>query len=400
MIFDCFLVLYIISVIPRLLWKKKRFLSLKEYFGVSPPNACEGDQRIRIWLHAVSVGEVKAAQSLVALLAKREQGIHLLVTTTTLAGREEAHRCLPEAEEIRQHPLDFSWIMRRWIRSFRPHQLIFVEGNLWPNLLREAKRTGVRTALVSGKISQKSLRRFALLRFLCRPLFDRLDLISVQNKEQHARFSRLTCRPIHVTGNLKLDIRAEKVDGDAVRKRFRLSSHPVITVSCTHAPEEKELLDALDCLWDEFPNLVLFLAPRHPERVQEVTLLLSKMQLSYTCWADPRNNERIVLVDLMGQLANCYSVSRIAVVGGSFSSRIGGHNVLEPCLYGCPVLFGPHMFAQEEFAQMAIEEGSGKKVSSQELRVVLSRELLNPTLSCRFPERCGSAKRVEELLVS
>ena len=378
MTFDLILALFVLASVPRILCSKKKFPTFREWFGSSPP---EGEKALRIWIHAVSVGEVKAAQSLVERLFERE--IDLLITTTTVAGNEEAQRSFPRAV-VRFMPLDFSWIMRRWMRSFRPDYLIFVEGDLWPNLLREAKRNQVRTALVSGKISQKSCHRFGWVPKLCRTLFDRIDLLAVQNEQQRERFAKLTQMPIHVLGNLKFDQKPCHIDHAAVRARFTLSEHqPAITVASTHAPEERELLTALRGLWEKFPNLVIFLAPRHPERFEEVGQLLNRLGIAFSRWLEPRNNNPVVLVDTMGQLFSCYAVSNLAIVAGSFSSRVGGHNVLEPCSVRCPVLFGPEMFGQQELAQFLLKEKAAAEVLSQELEFVVERELINPTLSCQ-----------------
>jgi 3-deoxy-D-manno-octulosonic-acid transferase len=384
MIFDLLQLLLVLIVIPKLLWQKiwcnKVFPSLQERLGFHPPR---GTGTLRIWVHAVSVGEMKASRALVQHLIAQHRDTQLLVTTATLAGKEEAQRSLPQASYIRILPLDFSWIAKRWIRFFAPHHLIFIEGDLWPNLVRVAKRAGVCLSLVSGKISECSSQRLFYAPFLVRVLFDSLDLLAVQNEQQRIRFARLTHRPIFVLGNLKFDQRPQEVAPDCIRNQFSLASQqPVITIASTHDPEEQELLTMMYRLWEEISDLVVFLAPRHPERCVKVGHLLQKMGLSFSRWKEERGARRIVLVDTMGQLPSCFSVSRLAIVAGSFSSKVGGHNLLEPCLYGCPVLFGPVIFAQEELAQHVLETKAGLQVSSSELDKTIRRELKEPTLTC------------------
>ena len=367
MIYNILLSLFAICMGPKIFWqmlrKGKKVPSLKDRLGFHPPIASTSET-MRIWIHAVSLGEIKAAQPLVNHLLKSDPRIHLLITTTTTTGYEEACRAFSGKALIRYFPLDFSWTMRRWVRSFCPNQLIFVEGDIWPNLLCEAKRLKTKTALVSGKISEKSAKRFSLFPAFSRRLFDSLDVLCVQNEEYRDRFAMFVNRPIHISGNLKLDIEPLTLDPAAIRRRFSLSdTQKAITISCTHAPEEKELLTLLRPLWERIPDLVIFLVPRHPERFNAVASLLHQMKIPFCRWNESRVQESLVLVDAMGQLPICYSVSSAAIVAGSFSSRKGGHNVLEPCFYGCPVLFGPHMHSQKELAKIALQYGVGQQVS-------------------------------------
>lgn len=367
MIYNLLLIIFALCMSPKIIWqmwrKGKKVPSLKDRFGFDLPIISESKGN-RIWIHAVSLGEMKAAKPLVDFLCKNDSTIQLLVTTSTATGYHEALRSFSNRAQVRYFPLDFSWTMRRWVRSFHPSQLIFVEGDLWPNLLREAKRLRAKTALVSGKISEKSARRFGFFRAISRRLFDSLDLICVQNEEYRDRFARFVNRPIHISGNLKLDIEPLPLDSAEIRRRFSLAEdQKAITISCTHDPEERDLLTSLRPLWEHIPDLVIFLAPRHPERFDVVASLLHQMKIPFCRWSQDRIQEPLVLVDAMGQLPICYSVSSAAIVAGSFSSHTGGHNVLEPCLYGCPVLFGPHMHAQKEFSRIALHYGVGQQVS-------------------------------------
>lgn len=387
MIYDLFLALFVLVSAPKILWQqatgKKRYCRLRERFGAAPPMG-KGPGK-KIWIHAVSVGEIKAAQPLLHLLRQREPNACILVTMTTTTGFDEARRSLAEADLFRFLPLDFSWIMRRWIRFFSPDLLLFIEGDIWPNLIYEAKRAGVKTALASGKISERSARRLRSFPFLARRLFGTLDTLCVQNEEHRRRFAALVERPIVVAGNLKLDIQPPSIDPVAARGRFALGSNQIaLTLSCTHAPEEKELLRELLPLWEKLPDLVLLLAPRHPERFEEVAALLRQMPLSFCFWEEKRANEQVVLVNAMGQMPLCYSASSLSIVAGSFSSKIGGHNVLEPLFYGCPVLFGPHMEKQQEFARLACASGAGWQTSQKLLlQTILEKLSLGESLKER-----------------
>lgn len=405
MIYDLLLALFIAGFLPKLLWQKvhgKRFCTLRERFGSAPPFGKSGKRKI--WMHAVSVGEVKAAQPLLRQLRQADPTACILVTTCTMAGLEEARRMLSEADLFRILPLDFSWIMRSWIRSFGPDLLLFIEGDIWPNLVHLAKKAGVKTALVSGKISERSAKRLRTFSFLAKRLYGELDLLAVQHQGYKERFESFLKRPIEISGNLKLDLPVVAMDAGAARAHFSLApSQLAVTLSCTHAPEEKELLDALKPLWEERPDLILFLAPRHPERFREVMQILKKAKIPFCQWGDVRCGEKVVLINAMGQLPICYAASSLAIVAGSFSSQIGGHNVFEPILYGCPVLFGPHMQSQRELCRLALECGAGWQVSVSEIAAAISSMLQNADLHREQAKRAaalrrGSAKLTHDLL--
>jgi len=370
MIYNVLLCIFALCMCPKIVWqmwkKGKKMPSIGDRFGLKPP--ISSDSGTKVWIHAVSLGEMKAVKPLTDCMIKNGFQLQLLITTSTATGYEEACRLFSTHAQVRYLPLDFSWTMRRWARSFRPNLLIFMEGDIWLNLLREVQKLHAKTALVSGKVSEKSAKRFRMFRFFSRQLFDSLDLLCVQSDEYRGRFEQFVKRPIQVSGNLKLDIDPLPVDVSEVRRRFSLSENQkAITLSCTHAPEERELIEALSPLWKHFSDLVIFLAPRHPERFGDVALLLHQMKIPFCRWNENRIQEPIVLVDTMGQLPMCYSVSSASIVAGSFSSRRGGHNILEPCLYGCPVLFGPYIYAQKELSRIALQYGVGCEVSEEML---------------------------------
>ncbi len=357
-----------------------------------------------IWIHAVSVGEARAAQSLFRALRAAHPQTFFLITSTTAAGLAEARRCLSEASAFAYLPIDFSWIVRRWAEKLRPKLFLLIEGDIWPNLLSAIKNVGGATALVSGKLSERSASRFAMFPYFSRKLFARLDLLCIQNEEHRLRFLPLVdpfC--LHLTGNLKFDHRPEPVDAALWRSRLSLPD-PAITLSCTHAPEEDDLLDLLP-----LDQIFLFLVPRHPERFEAVAAILRKKSIPFFRWScleERRGGERVLLVDAMGQLPICYTLSRLAIVAGSFTPEIGGHNVLEPCLYGIPVLFGPYTFSQKELAARVLEARAGRQVSSAEISLAIKQFLNTPAIeeSARFAVRSlvesgrGAAAKTLQLL--
>jgi len=353
MIYDCILAIGCLIFLPKVLKRK-----LRQRFGRDIPPL-----RNAIWIHAVSVGEVKSAKGLVEKL--KVDGFSILVTTGTATGQEEAKRSL-RADAYAFLPLDFSWIMRRWVRTLKPQALIFVESDFWYNLLKEAKKAGVKTVLVSGKLSPKSARRFKLLRPLASKLFSLFDTILVQTELHQSRFAPFA--KTQIGGNLKLDAAPLPVDP----KWASYFQGFNILISCTHAPEENDILDALESI-----EGTLYLAPRHPERYSEVAALLASKNIPFCRWSQ-FTPSRVILIDSMGLLPIFYTHCDLAIVAGSFSSRIGGHNILEPCLYGTPVLFGPHMHQQTELAHLILATGAGRQVALPNLAQAIRDYAQNP----------------------
>jgi 3-deoxy-D-manno-octulosonic-acid transferase len=361
--------------LPKIGWdqrkKQKRFPSWKDRWGSDVPDP-EG--KTVFWVHAVSVGEVKSAKPLVEIIRTEHPEAFILVTMASVTGQEEAKRFLKEADAFRFLPLDFSWIMRRWTDCLQPKALLLIEGDLWYHLTKHVARVQGKIVLVSGKISLRSARRYQSVAFFSKKLFSLFDLILLQNEEYLKRFQSFVEdeKKLFVTGNLKFDGVPVQID----RSLYEKILSPGIMIACTHAPEEEELLDALQGI-----DLPIFLAPRHPERFQEVALLLTKKRIDFVRWSEKekrRGGERVILIDGMGLLPIFYSFSQLAIVAGSFSSRIGGHNILEPCLYGVPVFFGPHMHQQQELAESLLLCRAGVQVSTSELAVAVQTFLAQP----------------------
>ncbi len=323
-----------------------------------------------IWFHAVSLGEIKAAQPLILLCKKRED-VFVVVTTTTLTGQEEAKQTHTMADAVYYLPLDFRFSVRRFVQKIKPQMLVLVESDFWPNLLREIKEYGAKIILVNGKMSNRSYQRWNKFPQYARKIFDALHLLCVQNEDYAVLFRKITQNhsKIRVTGNLKLDAEPRSLNvsipSDAI----------YLTLSCTHASEEEWLLHHL-----KKESWKFFLAPRHPERFHEVADLLKKEAISFiplSLFSKRRGDEKVILVDSMGNLPFCYAMSQLAIVGGSFVSHVGGHNIFEPCLYGCPVLFGPHMFSQKELVHKILSNHAGLQIELDQLKEGIQQVLQN-----------------------
>ncbi|MBX7065868.1 MAG: hypothetical protein K1X28_01435 [Parachlamydiales bacterium] len=346
--------LYFVLMAPKIILdrlKGKRHPDLLQRLGFGLPKP----DRPVIWIHGVSVGEIKAAGPLFKALKTNDR--FFFVTATTATGLAEARRSLSQADAFAYLPIDFTWVVRKFVKTLKPSHFILIESDFWPNLLKELKKHGTILSLVSGKMSERSAKRFRLFAHLSKRLFSLFDHLCVQNEEHYQRFLPFADQArLKITGNLKLDIKPQPVT-----QKLELSD-PVITISCTHAPEEEMILNALSSgPW------TLLIAPRHPERFDEVAALFEKKQIPFSRWSQNKTG-KLILVDAMGQLPICYAHSRLAILGGSFIDGIGGHNVLEPCLYGTPVFFGPYMQTQKEFVKRVLEAKAGQQLPIGDLR--------------------------------
>ncbi len=382
MIYDLVLFLYLLFLVPVVFFGRlrgKRHPALLQRLGFFLP---ENLQKGGIWIHAVSVGEVKAAVPFFRQLKQAYPEKFICITTTTATGFAEAKRSLKEADTFLYSPIDFSFVVRRFVKRLQPSLFILVEGDFWPNLLKELK---CKIFLVSGRVSQKTASRWQMFPSFANKLFSKFDLLCVQSDEYAKRFLPFAGDKVRVTGNLKFDIEPEKIKDVSLPKDF-------ITICSTHAPEEEKILDHLEGRWK------VFLAPRHPERFDEVARLLKKKGISFARFSESGWNltsEKVLLMDVMGQLGTCYTHSKLAIVGGSFVPGIGGHNVLEPCLYGCPSLFGPYTFSQEELVQKVLESKVGKRSSFESiLEDVTEGRYLEPSVETF---RGASAKTWKEI---
>ncbi|MDP1607758.1 MAG: glycosyltransferase N-terminal domain-containing protein [Chlamydiales bacterium] len=351
--------------------KKKRAPTFSERLGLAIPDP---KGRRVIWIHAISVGETKAAQPLFERLKADHPEAFFLVTHTTATGRQEAKRSLSSADAFAYMPLDFPWIMNRWAKTLRPSHFLLIEGDFWFNQLQALKRQGTKIILASGKISERSASRFSKIPFFSKQLFGVFDLFCVQSDEYATRFAPFVKSSV-VTGNLKFDVKPQSLSPPASLHRYQ---KPMITLGSTHALEEKFLLAALKPF---FAHYTILLAPRHPERLEEVKKLLQSQGISYSLWSElerASGEETVILVDLMGQLSICYAISQLAFVAGSFVDGVGGHNMLEPCLYGCPSLFGPYTYTQKELVSYVLQARAGMQLDVSQVASVIEGYLQDP----------------------
>lgn len=369
----CIWLAFLPNFLYQVIFKKKYRLSFFKRLGFSFP-VIEKNGRTLVWVHAVSLGETKAVGSLIKAIKLKWGNPIILLSTATETGYSEACR-LNQSDYQIYLPFDFSWIIKRLVHRVAPDVVLLCESDFWLNFLQAAKEVGAKVALVNGKISLRSMNRLLKVSFFTKILHAPFDLFCVQSELYADRFRELgvLSDKIFVTGNLKFDGHYPKLSSDQLvewRKHLGIKENDlVIVIGSTHAPEEAWIMQAMSKVWGKFPALKVVLVPRHPERFNEVASLLKKSKIGFRRYSQDASigDESVILMDAMGQLLKCYQLADIAVVAGSYAEGIGGHNIMEPCSYGVPVIFGPHMHGQPALVQLMLEYRAGIEVPIEKL---------------------------------
>jgi 3-deoxy-D-manno-octulosonic-acid transferase len=344
--------------------RARRGLAAKQ-FGARP-----------VWFHGVSVGEIHLLRQVVAAFRKGHPERPCVVSTTTDTGFEEARKAFPDLPVI-CFPFDFSWAVRRTLRAVDPALVVLAEGELWPNFLLAARRRGVPVAVVNGRMSPCSLRRYRRLGPLARRLIRPIDLLAMQTDEYAAAVRALGAEPgrVHVTGSVKFDgVTTDRHNPrtEALRRLFRASGDDLVwVVGSTQAPEEQIVIDIYRRLREDHANLRLFLVPRQKDRFDEVAKLLDRSGVSFLRRSARHSalgtrHSALVLVDTIGELGALWGLADVAFVGGSLDGRRGGQNMIEPAAYGAAVEFGPHVWNFRDVAARLVEAGGARQVADAE----------------------------------
>ncbi|MGB9715433.1 MAG: 3-deoxy-D-manno-octulosonic acid transferase [Thermodesulfovibrionales bacterium] len=374
---------------------RKRWL--REKFGsINPKSLTPYAHRIthnasHIWVHAVSVGEVMASIPLLKKLRDKYPEKNLLLSTITYTGQKVAKEKVPVGTVVFYLPFDITFILRRLFKKIRPSLLIIMETELWPNLFRVSKEFKIPVILLNGRISEKSFKGYKKVSFFMKKVFSNMDLLCMQSEiyAERIRSIGVDDRKIKVLGNFKFDIKppskipewTEKIKG------------PVLIAGSTHEGEEELITYVFLKLKKDFSDLNLILAPRHPERFNEVEELLKTKGLSYVRRSafnekqiilNPEHRTSkseflkgiIILLDSVGELSSVYGVGDIAIIGKSFKGH-GGQNPLEPAYWGKPIICGPHM-ENFPFIEDFYKEGGALKVDEEGLYQALKGLLLKP----------------------
>jgi 3-deoxy-D-manno-octulosonic-acid transferase len=355
---------------------------LSERLGWVPNRLREGDSRKTIWVHAVSVGEVLAASRLVNELSACAPQYRVLLSTTTRTGQRLARERTGPNHTF-YFPLDFPWIVRRYLRALDPVLLVLVETEFWPNLLTECRRATIPVAVVNGRISDRSLPRYLRLRGVWKGILSGISIVLAQSQEDVKRLKAIGAPASRVSfaGNLKFDVRSAEPAAITTRLREKLAPGTrVLVCGSTLEGEEEILIDAFQQLFKTIPDCVMILAPRHPERFGRVAQLLKnrhQQSVRRSNWMKRPVKIKpgtVVLLDSIGELASVYALASVAFVGGSLVPA-GGHNPLEPAQFAVPVVMGEH-YANFRAIIDTLLQAEALKLATRETLVPMLENLL------------------------
>jgi 3-deoxy-D-manno-octulosonic-acid transferase len=357
-------------------------------------------ERPSIWVHAVSVGEVVAASSLVEALLRDHPDTPLVITTATPTGAARVTELFGDRVLHSYAPYDSPGSVRRFFRRMRPRLVIVMETELWPNMYAECGRQGVPLVLANARISPRSVGRYRRFSGLFRAALAHGIVVATQSEQDAGRFRLIGANPANVvvTGNLKADLvlpRAQVEAGRAFRAEHA-ASRPVWIAASTHEGEEAAVLEAHAIVTARLPDALLLLVPRHPDRFNSVAEEVAGRHAAFgrrTLGQGPRAEEPVYLVDTLGELPMFYAAADVAFVGGSLV-QVGGHNLLEPAALSLPVLAGPHNFNAEDIASLLVESGGLEIVpDATALGAAVATLLQDPALRA---ERGARARRMFE----
>jgi 3-deoxy-D-manno-octulosonic-acid transferase len=354
-------------ILLRLWWRGRREPGYRdaigERFGMYRGNA-PGEV---VWVHAVSVGEARAAAPLVQALKALLPSHEVLLTCTTAAGREALRQVYGDSVRAAYLPYDYPESVHGFLERFRPKLGVLMETELWPNLLAGAAARGVPVALANARMSEKSAAGYRRWRGLTGPAIRSLAAVCAQSAADAERLRSLGAPRVEVTGNLKFDVALDAAQLAAGREWKARVGRPVLLLASTREGEEKLLLDALPA---DAP-FVTVVVPRHPQRFDEVARLAQSRRSR-----DPLPAGKVHLGDTMGEMAFYYGACDVAIIGGSFLP-LGGQNLIEALAAGAPVVLGPSMFNFAEATRLALESNAALQVPDASGALRIAMDLLS-----------------------
>ncbi len=371
-VYDLILALWVVLISPNAFRSKYRKIILYKLGLKKPEIVPKKKAKFRIWIHAVSLGETKATKTLIDEIKNDYKNAEIIISTTTQTGQNEAKKL---SEHTFFLPIDFSWLMKGLVKRIDPDLFILVETDFWYNLLSELKKNQTKIILVNGKISSNSYNNFKKFKSFATPLFSKIDLFCLQSDVDKARFQELGVpeRKLSVTGNMKFD--SKNMLQNTHSLRFPLQKK-LVTIALTHESEEELILSEIAHL----NSFSFLLAPRHPERFLKIAKLLKKKNIPFrTITEEGAGEEKVILINKMGVMDECYSHSFAVIMGGSFISHVGGHNIYEAARHGIPVLYGPYMHKQESIVNSLKKHNIGTQIPLSLLSNTLENLLKAPT---------------------
>jgi 3-deoxy-D-manno-octulosonic-acid transferase len=414
----CLDLLYLCAIVLLSPWLIYKVLTTGKYrrglwqklVGTSRPTQnsklkTQNSRRI-VWFHGVSVGEIHLLRQVVAAFRRRHRDWDVVISSTTDTGLDEARKHFVDCEVI-VWPLDFSWAVRRTLRSVRPDLVILAEGEMWPNFLAAAEAMVIPVAVINARMSPRSFRRYRLLGGLSRRLLQKITLFIAQTPEYAENLRRLGAPPerVHVSGSVKYDGVTAQRDNPRTRELRQLfgigPGDLILVAGSTQAPEEEIALTIYRNLRSQFPRLRLIVVPRQKDRFEEVATLMQRSGLSFTrrtqltgTVPDP---PPVILVDTIGELSAVWGLADVAFVGGSLDGKRGGQNMIEPAAYSAAVVFGPHVWNFRDAASRLLVCGGAVQISDAvTLASTLQRLLTDPGERARMGAAASEFVRAQQ----
>jgi len=379
-LYDIIFLLYAILYIPVLLLKQKWHKGFWMRFGVFSPDIRKSiDGYKNIWIHAVSVGEVAVVLRLVDSVKEKFPFHRIVMSTVTKTGFTLAEKHSKNSFTVIYAPLDFSFIVRKFISVIRPEIYITAETELWPNLLTLLKENKTPIAVVNGRISDFSFKGYRAVKFLFKKVLKAIDVFCMQSKLDADRIHMMGAHHdnIHVVGNMKFDD-AFVVDTASLDKFNLKKGDDIFVAGSTHPGEEEIILSVYKSMKDQHSSLKLVIAPRHPERANQIISMISKSGLKSLKFSEITENydeESVIVVDTIGNLRDFYSIAKLVFVGKSLTIG-GGHNVIEPAFFEKPVLVGPLTGNFRDVVEIFLNEKAIIQVKDKEELAVCFKSLL------------------------
>jgi 3-deoxy-D-manno-octulosonic-acid transferase len=335
-------------LISILMWQAGLMLSrhpnfagtIPQRLGLKLPEAPRG--RPLIWVHAASMGEVKAVTGLLKALKHKYPGMAVCLSTMTATGSKVASS-IPEVDLVIPFPFDASWVMKRYMLKLFPDLVVIVETEIWPNMILAARDMGRPVAIVNARMTEKSFLRYMLIQPLASEILGKVDVLAMAESDG-LKFSRLGAGKVRTLGNLKLDSISDKDPNKSREMKAGLGTEdrPVFIAGSIREGEEEAVVSAVQGAAPRIPGLFTILAPRHPSQIGCLAELARKSPFEWCLRSRMEQGTDLVIVDTMGELFGLYGVSDAAFVGGSLVD-LGGQNILEPIAWGVPTIHGPHM---------------------------------------------------------
>ena len=358
LVFLCLLPIIWLLLLLRSIKQKAYRQRLSERFGLLPRHLQSGG----IIVHAASVGEVIALKSFITQLLEAKPKEVITVTTFTPTGSEQVKNLFGDRVQHCYLPLDSTFCVAAFLNKLKPQAMVFMETELWPNLIAQSRDQGIKLLLINGRLSKKSMNSYRKLAWLITPTINSFDKVLCQSQVNYDNFITMGCdtHRCKISGNVKFDISVNQTVKDKQQElvRFVEGERLIWVVASTHKGDEKIAFDVFALLLETFPQLLLIIVPRHPERFNDVAALCNEQGYSIirrSTQEKVTSDKQVWLLDTLGELLPTCALASVVTMGGSFSD-IGGHNPLEPALFKKPIVVGPDMSNFVEVMQQLIAE--------------------------------------------